>query len=271
MTGTLQVFSAGFALAFLLSGCSGSDGAQGQEGSAESSSASESSETQNSSEPSSDGGAKSQQTSAEGQNLYGCRLADKVKTDFPDAQAWTDDPPEFGVDRVLSELMSIGTLFGGGAPMSDPVDQELNDVGRELVGGANTLKRDEFATLVDSTIDACRDYLSTNFNGDPSATDTSERGQIVYGCRNVEKTLETYPDEAAWDAKEPKFGEDNVANEVMAAGSLFGAGGGGTSEPVDAELERIGSELINGGSTLDTERLAESLDEAREACSSFSA
>lgn len=57
----------------------------------------------------------------------------------------------------------------------------------------------------------------------------------------------------------------------MAAGSLFGAGAGGTSDPVDAELEETGSELVKGGMQLDYEGLPATLDQARDGCSDFDA
>ena len=248
-----------FALVIGLSGCSGSESAVG---------GSSGDSTEDSAQSNSSAAGT---MSPDDQIAYGCQLADKVKTDFPDSQAWTDSPPELGEDRVLSELMSIGSLFGGAAPMGDPVDQEVQDLGRELVGAVNTLQRDQFGPLVDSTISVCGDFLSTSYEGQPSAADTSETGQVVYGCRIVEQTLEQYPDAAAWESEEPKFGDDPVWNEVAAAGGLFGSGGGGTSEPVDAELEKIGYELISDGATMDTDGLSTSLDQARESCSNFDA
>lgn len=246
-----------FALVIGLSGCSGSE----SDGGGSSGDSTEDSAQSNS--------AAAGTMSPEDQIAYGCQLVDKVKTDFPDSRAWTDSPPELGKDRVLSELMSIGSLFGGAAPMGDPVDQEVQDLGRELVGAVNTLQRDQFGPLVDSTTSACEDFLSASYAGQPSAADISETGQVVYGCRIVEQTLERYPDAAAWESEEPKFGGDPVWNEVAAAGALFGSGGGGTSEPVDAELEKIGYELISDGATMDTDGLSTSLDQARESCSSF--
>ena len=73
------------------------------------------------------------------------------------------------------------------------------------------------------------------------------------------------------ESEEPKFGDDPVWNEVAAAGGLFGSGGGGTSEPVDAELEKIGYELISDGATMDTDGLLRRSTRHAKALSNFDA
>lgn len=261
-----------FALALMLTGCSGGDDGGGADSAP---AASDNTDQGSAQDPSKDAPDSSNDSSAaesmsvEDQIAYGCRLTDKIKNDFPDGQAWKGARLDFGEDRVLSELMSAGSLLGGASPLGDPVNQELQDLGRDLVGAVNTLKRDEFATLVDSTIDTCKDYLSTDSSGVPSTTDTSAKGQIIYGCKLVEKTLKKYPDETSWESAPPKFGQDTALNEIMTAGSLFGGGAGGTNDPVDAGLEETGSELVKGGSQLDYEGLPTTLDQAREGCSDF--